>query len=572
MTNNIYIDFETRSEVDIKKVGGWVYSTHPSTEILCVGIKVDNDQTEVVDPSQLYPAIEFDDNLHAHNALFEFMMWNNCGVAKYGWPEIRLDQWYCSAAIAAYHSLPRSLEGACMALGLATQKDMAGHRLMLKMCKPRKPTKNNDAKWHETAEDLERLGQYCIKDVDTMYDLIQALEPLPPAERELWLLTQQINLTGIGIDVDTVRSALEITAKAQKSADAQITYYTDGLVSKTGQVARIKEFCVEKGVGLPDCSAATIDQALEIPELDPTVHEVLSIRRRASKSSLKKLQAIEHRLGLDGRVRDMLLYYGAGTGRWAGMGVQPQNLPRCTFGPADLEHIHQLIQAGNTEGLALMYGPELDVISQALRSTLCAAPGNVLIGADYSSIEARVLLWLANDLGLRVFETGDIYCDMASAIYHRPITKEDKDERQLGKVAILGLGYGMGAKKFRVTCQSYGIEIDENTAGEVVDIYRAKYETVKGLWRDVEDVAKRVLAYRNSSSIRLRKDVRLVFQRENNFLTILLPSGRKLFYHQPRLVSAETPWGQMTEKVTYMSINGVTRKWEADGDMGWQAR
>jgi DNA polymerase len=556
MTNNIYIDFETRSEVDIKKVGAWQYSVHPSTEILCAGIKHDDEETEILTRGDSFLFGSKTSRFYAHNALFEYLMWSNCGVKKYGWPEIPLDQWYCSAAIAAYHSLPRSLEGACMALGLATQKDMAGHRLMLKMCKPRKPTKNNDAKWHETTEDLERLGQYCIKDVDAMYELVQALGPLPQAERDLWLLTQLVNLRGVGIDVETVKSALAITAKAQKAANAQIKYYTDGLVSTTGQVAKIKEFCVQEGVGLPDCSAATIDQALRLPELDPTVREVLSIRRRASKSSLKKLQAIEHRLALDGRVRDMLLYYGAGTGRWAGMGVQPQNLPRCTFEPADLDHIHQLIQASNIEGLILMYGPELDVISQALRSTLCAAPGNVLVGADYSSIEARVLLWLARDPGLKVFETGEIYCDMAAAIFGRPITKADTEERQLGKVAILGLGYGMGDSDdrptFRRTCAGYGIYISGAMAQDVIETYRAKYSAVKQYWSNIEEGAKATIRGSVISNMWL----------DGDFFKIRLSSGRDLHYYKPKLVPDTTPWGAPTTKITYMSVNGVTRKWE----------
>jgi DNA polymerase len=553
MTNNIYIDFETRSEVDIKKVGAWQYSVHPSTEILCAGIKIDEWGTGTCPPQASYMSQDHSNSqFYAHNALFEYLMWNNCGVKKYDWPETRLDQWYCSAAIAAYHSLPRSLEGACMALGLATQKDMAGHRLMLKMCKPRKPTKNNDAKWHETAEDLERLGQYCIKDVDAMYELVQALGPLPQAERDLWLLTQRINLRGVGVDPETVKSALMITAKAQKVANAQIKYYTDGLVSTTGQVAKIFTFCVENGVELPDCSAATIDQALQLPELDPTVREVLSIRRRASKSSLKKLQAIEHRFALDGRVRDMLLYYGAGTGRWAGMGVQPQNLPRCTFEPADLDHIHRLIQAGNIKGLALMYGPELDVISQALRSTLCAAPGNVLVGADYSSIEARVLLWLARDPGLKVFETGDIYCDMAAAIFGRPVSQITKAQRQLGKVAILGLGYGMGASKFKQTCHNWGIEIDEVMAQDVIETYRAKYSAVKQYWRNIEEGAKATIHGSVISNMWL----------DGDFFKIRLSSGRDLHYYKPKLVPDTTPWGAPTTKVTYVSVNGVTRKWE----------
>jgi DNA polymerase len=548
---NVYIDFETRSEVDLKKVGIWEYSKHPSTEVLCIAYKLGDAETKVSTPDDLIlpPHLTY----WAHNALFEYCLWLNCGCVKYDWPKPDLEQWHCTAAQAAYHSLPRSLDGACSALELPVQKDMGGHKLMLKMCKPRRPTKTNDAKWHESEADLNRLAKYCAQDVEAEYALAHALDPLPESERELWLLTQRLNLRGVGVDAETVQAGIEISRKIEKSANKQIHYYTDGAVQTCGQVARIGEWCAEQGHSLNDCSAATIAEALADPDLDPTVQQVLQLRQTASKSSLKKLQAISDRAGTDARVRDLLLYYGAGTGRWAGMGVQPQNLPRCSFNPDDLEHIHRLVQQQDTDAIELLYGPVTSVLSQALRSTLCAAPGHVLIGADYSSIEARVLLWLARDPGLKVFKTGDIYKDMAAAIFGKPVELVTKSERQLGKIAILGLGYGMGSKRFYETCAAWGVPITEGMAQTVVETYRTKYEAVVNSWHSIERDIKAALAGRN----RLNKDVQL----ENDFLTIELPSGRKLYYYKPKLVLGETPWGDPVDKITYMSVDGYSRKW-----------
>jgi DNA polymerase len=563
MTERWYIDFETRSEADLKKVGIWKYSTHPSTEILCVGLKVENLETSILAPYEAFCA-PLTAEFHAHNALFEYCIWNNVGVRLYGWPKVSLESWHCSAALAAYHSLPRSLDGACSALKLPTQKNLKGHRLMLKMSKPRKPTKNNQAKWHEDPVDLERLAEYCKQDVEAEYALVQALGELPRAERELWLITQEINLRGVGVDMDTVAAALKAIAKAEIAAKNQIQYYSSGQIKTPGQVTRILDFCRGRGVVIPSCSADIIDDVLrQQPEADPTAREVLRIRRESSKSSLKKYQALANRTDDEARLRDLLLYYGASTGRWAGMGFQIQNLKRCSFEPGDLDHIHQLIQDGNTEGLRIMYGSELDVFSQALRSTLKAPPRRTLIGADYASIEARVLLWLAEDPGLRVFQTGDIYVDMASAIYRRPVEYIDKTQRQVGKVAVLGLGYGMGAERFQRTCYDWtGIIISDELATEIVDTYRTKYYQVKEFWNEVEHGMVK-LAIKHPGQVVTRKSKRapLAAVVKGDFLTIQLPSGRRLFYREPRLVPGLTPWGSEIEKITYMSVDGFTRKW-----------
>jgi DNA polymerase len=528
-----YIDFETRSERDLKKVGIYKYSTDLSTEVLCAVIIIE-DSTTILYPDTFR---DYTPPLNAvwvsHNAEFEQNIWRNQMTPKYGWPEV--SSWKCTAAKAAASGLPRSLDGAAKALGLIEQKDKAGHALMLKMCKPlpRWSRTGKGPKWRESTEDLKRLAEYCTQDVRTEKAIDEALPDLPPAEQKIWALDQLINQRGIHCDLQLTTACLEILDAEQITANARISEITSGEITSPNQVQKIAKWC-----GLPSIDKKTLEEELSEPSQNPHA-ELLRLRQANSKASGRKYVAIIDRADHTGRVRNNLIYHGAHTGRWSGAGVQAQNLIKPAYKREVIEDIGlPLLLNRDTESIKMLFGDVSTLVSSALRSTLCAEPGKVLIAADYSSIEARVLLWLAGETkALRLLsEGGDIYKDMAATIYDKKYEQVTKSERQLGKQAILGLGYGMGAFKFQKTCEGYGIEISPEFAQQVVTLYRQKYFRVVNRWHLMERLAVSAMAGPNHK-----------FQKMGPMLQMSLRSGRKLSYFDPQVSG-----GSYTPVLTYL--------------------
>jgi DNA polymerase len=496
--------------------------------------------------------------VEAHNAFFEFVIWHH--VLKH--LPIPIQQWRCSAALAASRGLPRSLDGAAKAAGLDVLKDREGHFLMLKMCKPRKPTKNNPSEWHGSREDFERLGQYCIRDVETEYALSQKLGHLSEFEQRVWHLDLKINTRGVQCDVTACKAAVEMLEKLAEQGKQEIEDVTEGAIRTPSQTVALCKWVNEQGVAMPNLAKDTVKEYLNT-DLPVKVREALLIRQRNSKASTKKYQAMIDRAADDERIRSLLLYWGAHTGRWAGAGIQVQNFPQGILSAATAESLLPAIKARDVEYLSSL-GDSTELLSSCLRSMLTASPGRKLIGADYSSIEARVLLWMAGDeRGLNIFRRGDdIYIDMAASIYNVLPNQVTKAQRKLGKVAILGLGYGMGAKKFVATCKSWGIDIDLDMAQRVVDAYRDKYRRVQQLWRDVNQAAlnaiKRPQWDQEVGRCRISRDC-------PEYIYITLPSGREIIYNRPGISIEPAPWDplQTVERIQYESPRGPTHTYGA---------
>lgn len=546
----IYIDFETRSKCDLKKAGAWAYSQHPSTEVLCMAYAVDDGEVELWTPEDVPPPL-LEGHLHeAHNAFFELAIWTN--ILK--WPAV---EWSCSAAKCAAHSLPRALDKAGAALGLDVQKDQEGKRVMMKLCRPRKPSKNNPAVWHEDPEEFNILYEYCKDDVRAERALSHALRDLNKKETKVWQLDQDINRRGIRVDVEAVDAAIEISEEHVKSANSQLEIITEGAVSKVSEAAKLTVWVQEQGVGVSSVTKQEVKDtlAMEIPD---RVRKALTIRQKMGKTSVAKYKAIKNALSTDGRLRDLLMYHGAGTGRWTGKLVQPQNFPRNGF-KGDIEEYFSILKMKDHDAFELCYPDVMGTVSSMIRPCLIPTEGKYFYGADYSSIEARVLLWLADDEnGLGVFARGeDIYKDMASDIYGVPINKVDSNQRQLGKQAILGLGYQMGANKFEQTCLGYGIAIDAEMAERVVEAYRQKYHLVRSMWYDQEHIAKEAI-----TTGKFLTCGKIGWGTKGDFLYCKLPSKRLIAYYDPKIETVKTPWGGEKEGITYMATNPVTRKWE----------
>jgi len=546
----IYIDFETRSEVDIKKSGAWVYSLHPSTEILCMAVKQYDSEVYLLKPEELdlnkpstltLPSvIRCGTLVEAHNAFFEKAIWQNIMVKRYGWPEIKPEQWRCSASVAAYHALPRSLGGAGKILGLSTIKDDEGKRVMLQLSKP-KPRVGGFFEQQEYPEKFQTLYDYCKSDVEAEYAIANKLGGLPNRELKVWQLDQKINERGVHIDIDAVNKSLKILGEYSEKLEKELDILTEGKITTVGQRARILEWCKERGEELSGLTKADVEQALKTVK-DAKVKRVLEIRQALSKTSTAKYEAMKNSCAPDGRIRDVLMYHGASTGRWSGKLVQFQNLPRGNI--KDMATAIKLIKQGSASSIEMLTDDVMGFMSSAIRGMVCAPQGKKLLVADFAAIEARVLGWLAgSEKMLNQFRNGeDLYEDMASKIYRVDVKDITAEQRQLGKAAILGAGYGMGAPKFYETCLSWGIKVHEDLAKTAINTYRQTYHHVRQLWYDQEKAAH--TAVRTGNRVECGKTIWFM---QDDFLKCQLPSGRCLHYYKPELKMKQNDWGESME-------------------------
>lgn len=295
--------------------------------------------------------------------------------------------------------------------------------------------------------------------------------------------------------------------------------------------------------------------------MTPKARRGLELMQALGKSSTAKYETMQAWLCEDNRVHGGILYHGASTGRWTGKGVQPHNFPKGTIKSFDMEEAWLILKEGTREEIQIVYGSVMNALSAALRGAIVPSPGHELFVADYAAIEARVLLWLAGDEGaLDIFRRGDdIYLDMASSIYGYACNKKDHgSERQLGKVAILGLGYQMGASKFVDTALTYGITLTDDFARVVVDTYRSKYWRVKQMWTDQEEAAIKAV-HHPYTEVHCGL---ITWFSEPGFLYGELPSGRYLAYPNPEVRMRTMPWGGVKEALTYMGIDTYTRQWK----------
>lgn len=556
----IYIDFETRSKVDIRKAGAWRYAEDASTSVLCLAFAVKDGPVQLWIPGEDIPGdlryyIEYGFRVEAHNAFFERAIWRNIMTKEpYRWLDIPDDQWACSASLAASHALPRALEDACVALNLQEKKDPEGRRIMMKMARPRKPSKNDLSEWNTKPEDFRKLYNYCIQDVKAERGIGHALRPLNDIERQVWLLDQKINERGIRVDMEAVEAAIEMAENYKEKENAKVSLLTNGAVTKISQTSRLLKWLQDKGLEIPDLTKATVKEFLT-SGVDNPMGPVLKVRQELSMTSVAKYEAIKKAVCSDGRLRDLLMYHGASTGRWTGKLVQPHNFPKNKFeGDLDeyFEHLkdHRFFPENSSNGL-------MKTLSQTIRGVFIPSEGKTFYGGDFAGIEARVLLWLAGDEhALQGFREGkDIYVELAKTIYGK---KEiNADERALGKVGILGAGYGMGKDKFAVTCASWGLSVNRENSDKAIDAYRSKYSSVVQLWNAMDSAAKQ--AVESGKTIKCGK---VLWGMSRGFLFCRLPSGRCLAYYQPVIMPLDTPWGEKRPTLTYMSVNSVTRKWE----------
>lgn len=672
-------DFETRSAADLPKIGAYRYSTDPSTEIICLAYThhenrglvrvwiapefaeryditdgIYNNMDEVdADPSAEFIEAYFTTDLtefnewvsesetvEAHNAFFERCIYKNIMMPKYGSPAIPDEKLRCSAAKAATYSLPRSLEGAGAAMQLDVQKDMVGSKLLSRMMKPKpaRQRKEGEGLYFESRAEVIRLALYCARDIITEELFSSKLPDLIPFEQRIWQCDQDANERGVYCDIEFVNHIVQMVDDTVHNLTVELYEITEGAVLSPGSRKALIAWVESQGYELENTQGPTLDEFLKRKDVDEVTLRGVKIVRLANRTSTKKFLAMQKRVNEDNRMRDLLMYHGANTGRWSGRGVQLHNLPRGIIG--DMDAACDMIANNDIEGIQaeidfereildslpkdlakelLVYTTArtdaMELFSSAVRGAICSPPGRDLVVADYSSIEARGTPWAAGDeAALEIFRQGkDIYCDMASTIYGRTIEKDKHPkERHLGKQAILGLSYQMGANKFLQTCWGFNIFFDHDEmlplvtnyedikkailelpqiyfkgdvnkdehlddiiiAKFIVDNYRKKYAKTVQFWYDCEEAAKAAIHDYKRDKARKKKYPNKKFPKRKwhkagpvkykvlgRFLLCQLPSGRRLAYPYPYLKMKQTPVGDYKLTIHYKGVNSMTKRW-----------
>lgn len=582
LLHHLSIDLETYSTVSIGAAGSYRYILDPSFEILLFAYSLDGMPVEVIDvasgqviPLWLKNALKNPLYIkHAYNAAFEWF-----ALSKYlGW--LPPDQWRDTMLHALYCGYPASLDAAGRAMGLPEDKKKltTGKALIRYFCVPCKPSNANGNRTrnlpqHDPAK-WKLFKEYNGQDVVTEMEIDRRLSafPVPAFVQKQWETDLTMNARGVAADMEMVSGALVIgaTVKSQLMTEARQLSGLDN-PNSIKQLARWLTEATDGDTEITSVTKETVATMLKQPQ-PANVQRMLEIRQELGKTSTKKYDALETCIADDGRVRGLLQFYGANrTGRWAGRLVQVQNLPRTYTHP--LPPARQLVKDRNIDGLRLMYGSINDTLSQLIRTAFVATPGNVLIDADFSAIEARVISWLAGqEWRLEVFRThGKIYEASASQMFHVPIEKIKKGNpeyalRQRGKVAELALGYQGGVSAMRRMDTGHNLDdLSDDEVKGIVDRWRETNSMIRDLWNIVDSAAVTVITNGGAQTIRSETtDAVITLACEldvitgTRYMTILLPSGRKLYYPSPEI--GVNRWGNPS--VSYMGQNQTTKRWE----------
>lgn len=572
---NLSIDLETFSSVDLKKCGVYKYAESDDFEILLFGYSVDGSEVKVVDlaqgetiPDTVLSALT-DETVTkwAFNAQFERVCLsrylrdkginvNTSQTVKSESLFLNPSSWRCTMIWSATLGLPMSLENVGAVLGLDKQKLTSGKNLIKYFCLPCNPTKVNGGrtrnKYFHDKEKWELFKSYNKRDVEVEMSIQEKLSrfPVPDFLWQEFYLDQQINDRGIEIDPLFVESAIKLDQEVKTHLMSELKHITG--LENPNSVLQMRSWLKKHGLEMESLGKKEV--AKELKTVGKELAEVLRLRQQLAKSSVKKYTAMKNAACMDYRERGMFRFYGANrTGRFAGRLVQLQNLPQNHL--PDLAEARSLVKQGNVEALEMLYEDIPDTLSQLIRTSFIPRTGFKFIVADFSAIEARVLAWLAGEKWrMRVFAEGkDIYCSSASQMFGVPVEKHGVNGhlRQKGKIAELALGYGgsVGALK---AMGALDMGLTEDELQPLVDAWRSSNPMVTTLWWDVDRAVKQCV--HEHVSVQTHN---IVFTYKSGFLIIELPSKRCLYYVKPRV--EENKYGG--ESVTYEGV-GSTKKWE----------
>lgn len=576
--HHLSIDIETRSSVDISKAGAYKYAQSPDFKILLFAYQWDDGPVEVIDltadesfPPEIWEDALRDPNVikHAYNAAFEWYCLNRAGY------ETPIQQWRCTMAHGLYCGYTAGLDATGRAIGLPQdkQKLAVGKALIRYFCVPCKPTRTNGGRtWNQPWHDADKWAlfkEYCKQDVVTEHEILKRLDPFPMPEKEerLWQMDVLMNAYGVRVDTGLIEGALYIDGvSTQKLTDEAIGL--TGLQNPNSQQQLLK-WLRDNGTEAENLKKDTVADLLK-DQPKERIQRVLEIRQQLGKTSIKKYVAMDTARGEGDRVRGLTQYYGANrTGRYAGRLVQLQNLPRNYI--KTLDYARKLVKAKNYDGIKLLYGNVPDTLSQLIRTAFIPSEGHKFVVADFSAIEARVIAWLAGEQWVNeVFAThGKIYEATAAQMFGVPVERIVKGNpeyalRQKGKVATLALGYQGGTHSL-VSMGALKMGLTEEELPDIVQRWRQANRQICGLWYAVENAALTVMETAQPQGIN-----GLIFALEGDliygqsFLTVQLPSGRKLYYCRPFL--KENQFGKTA--IHYHTMGQQTRKWEVTSTYG----
>lgn len=604
-----HLDFETFSKLPLKgtkSVGTCRYAEDPSTELLCFAYAIGDEEAPTVwephhdDPERLFDHVAAGGLVYAWNVEMEIPAWYELCVKRRGWPMIPFAQWRDTAAVALSLALPAALGNCGAALGLEIQKDQRGKHLVNKLCKPRRPSKNDPStRWtpEKVPKDYEDLYAYCARDVEAERAIHQALPRRDLNRRELstWRMTTKMNLRGWAIDSGLVDRMIDLLSQHRKYAHAEISELTGGAVTTDNQREKALDWLAGQGVNLPDWTKDTIETALKrdasVVEssgstridgrkarftgspgmrerstsgepLPDNARRLLELRQELGKSSVKKYDAMKRRLCADGTVKNNVLYHGASTGRDAGRGIQIHNFPIACISKdqAAIETaVHLVREASDPIGaVEIVYEDFPHFASKMLRSALVSRPNHDLLAADFSNVENRIAVWYARcQYGIEIFEKGlDEYKQFATELYSVAYDDVTTDQRYCSKHGVLGCIYGQAWRSLQAQMLRFGLSISDDHAKRVVAMYRELYAELVQMWYDLNDCA--IYTVRTDEPTRCG---RIKFEIRGDFLCMVLASGRAISFYKPKVEKKRTPWGQKKDTVTHMGV-GRTHKWE----------
>jgi DNA polymerase len=620
--SDLSVDFETQAAFDLK-LGVHGYAAHPLTAILCMayGLPLGCEITPPVEvylfsdgpplgevgiwiegepfPDCIAAFIAAGGRLRAWNAAFERVIWRDLAERKYGWPSVRMDQWVCTMAEALAMALPGALKNAAPAVGLEIQKDLAGSRIMMQLCKPRP----SDGKlWRPTdpgaPSKFQTLYSYCIQDVKVEQAIVLRVKRLQQKEQRLYYITETINDHGVYIDAALCEACQRVIDEANKRLTLEMRKVSDYVIAGPNAVAQIKEWLVGKGFPMDSLDKDHLATFLVRDDLPADVRRVIEIRQQAAKTSTSKIATMLARRGKGGRARGMFRYHGAGTGRFSVNGLQLQNYTR-PDGTIDIEEAIADIFGGDFDWIEAMHGSALNVVATLLRSCISASPGRKLHSVDLSQIELRMNAFLSGQddavEGFRAYdrkEGPDAYVVSAAGIYGIPIKEVDKEiHRPVGKIAELALGFlgGAGAllkmaKNNRVDLRK--IENSVRGAASLANIEKAEdawksrghksgagkvqwvtAELIKLAWRDSHPAIVAFAYGLENTAIEAMQTPNvwhhirdISYRKSGSFLCCKLPSKRVIYYPSARLGESETPWGKV-KRVILAKTQNINNQW-----------
>jgi DNA polymerase len=630
----VHLDFETRSATDLIKSGVYRYAEDPTTWPWGFAYRFGEDgpwyqwRPGYPDPVALLAHVASGGTVTIHNAAFERTIWNwviRTRICPH-WPPMTIEQQDCTMSRAAAISHPQALERLAIALSADVQKDMVGNAVMRKLMRPRKFEADGSITWWDDPADVDRVMEYCGTDIMAESAIDALIPPLSDKERRVWELDQVINERGVRFDMPIVERAAQLVDYTKKQNDKVMRDITDRAVPKCSNDAKIIVWLNARGVECTSLAKGEIDDVVFMAQTayDDTALQVIKLRQASWKTSTAKYRAMQKCVNADDRIRGLLNYHGAGTGRWAGRLVQPQNFRRVDPDDEALQGriawLHELFASNLTiaeiyEHLEAVYGPlePMELLSQALRSMIVAAEGKMFVGGDFSNIEGRGNAWLAGETWkLQAFQAYDDGTgpDLYKLAYARSFgvdvnTIGKGPQRQIGKVQELALGYQGSIGAYMAMGATYGVNpfdlsspVEAATSAEqwdrtalgyhapgvnkyqlferewtalkiLVDNWRAANPAIVQSWWNYQDAAVEAVAA--PGNVVHPEHTRLVyFYSDGRMLWCALPSGRMLSYASPEVVQEVVEYvdkatgetrTRIRRKVTYWSVNSVTRQW-----------